>query len=126
MLDGLMVYILQNLQKNQGHLIDVVRRQFNAPALVIPDKTLRLTFKEAVKIINDSGWREDGEEISEFEDFSTPTEKHLGKLIKEKYNTDFYIVNKFPASARPFYTMPDPKDPVSVLSFGDRSQSSGC
>lgn len=27
-----------------------------------------------------------------------------------KYDTDFYILDKFPLAVRPFYTMPDPKD----------------
>ena len=34
-------------------------------------------------------------------------EKQLGRLVKEKYNTDFYILDKFPLAIRPFYTMPD-------------------
>merc|ERR1719359_1465023 len=105
------INLFQGLQRDQRHLLDVVRRQFPSEDINIPDKTLRLTFKEAVKILNDAGWREDGEMISEYEDFSTPTEKHLGKLIKEQYNVDYYIIDKFPASARPFYTMPDPNDP---------------
>lgn len=28
--------------------------------------------------------------------------------MKEKYGTDFYMMDKYPLSARPFYTMPDP------------------
>ena len=43
-------------------------------------------------------------------------EKQLGRLIKEKYNTDFYILDKFPLAIRPFYTMPDAKNPVSFFS----------
>ena len=35
-------------------------------------------------------------------------EKILGDLILEKYDTDFYIMDKYPLSVRPFYTMPDP------------------
>ncbi len=27
-----------------------------------------------------------------------------------RYDTDFYILDKFPLSVRPFYTMPDPTD----------------
>lgn len=34
----------------------------------------------------------------------------LGKLVKDKYKTDFYILDKFPLAVRPFYTMPDPHD----------------
>ncbi|KAF4134677.1 tRNA synthetases class II, partial [Phytophthora infestans] len=37
-------------------------------------------------------------------------EKWLGRLIKEKYDTNFYILDKFPLAVRPFYTMPDPTD----------------
>ena len=42
-------------------------------------------------------------------------EKQLGRLIKEKYNTDFYILDKFPLAIRPFYTMTDAKNPVSFF-----------
>ena len=27
-----------------------------------------------------------------------------------QYDTDFYMLDKFPLSVRPFYTMPDPND----------------
>jgi aspartyl-tRNA synthetase len=30
-----------------------------------------------------------------------------------QYDTDFYILDKFPLAVRPFYTMPDPNNPVS-------------
>lgn len=39
-------------------------------------------------------------------------EKRLGRLVKAKYNTDYFIIDKFPMALRPFYTMPDPEDPV--------------
>ena len=45
---------------------------------------------------------------------STEKEKTLGKLVKEKYNTDFYIIDKFPLEVRPFYTMPDPNNNVCL------------
>lgn len=111
MLDGVFKAMFKGLLSEHHDLVDVVKRKFPFEDPVIPEKTLRLTFAEGVKLLNDSGWREDGQLISEYEDFSTPTEKHLGKLIKEKYGTDYYIIDKFPASARPFYTMPDPNDP---------------
>lgn len=33
--------------------------------------------------------------------------------MKAKYDTDYFIIDKFPLALRPFYTMPDPEDPVS-------------
>ena len=46
--------------------------------------------------------------------YSTENEKRLGRLIKIKYDTDYYIIDKFPMALRPFYTMPDPEDPVGT------------
>jgi aspartyl-tRNA synthetase len=45
--------------------------------------------------------------------YSTKNEKRLGRLVKAKYDTDYFIIDKFPMELRPFYTMPDPEDPVS-------------
>ena len=39
------------------------------------------------------------------------TEKTLGRLVKEKYDTDFYMLHGYSISARLFYTMLDPTDP---------------
>lgn len=58
-----------------------------------------------------------GVTLGEEDDLSTPDEKLLGRLVKAKYDTDFYILDKYPLAVRPFYTMPDPNDPVSVFSF---------
>ena len=44
---------------------------------------------------------------------STTNEKRLGRIIRAKYDTDYFIIDKFPMALRPFYTMPDPEDPVS-------------
>jgi aspartyl/asparaginyl-tRNA synthetase len=45
---------------------------------------------------------------------STENEKRLGRIVKAKFNTDYFIIDKFPMALRPFYTMPDPEDPVSI------------
>lgn len=34
--------------------------------------------------------------------------------MRAKYETDYFIIDKFPMALRPFYTMPDAEDPVSV------------
>ncbi|KAJ2830026.1 aspartate--tRNA ligase dps1, partial [Coemansia erecta] len=70
------------------------------------EKPLRLEYKDAIALL-----REHGVDIGDYDDMSTPQEKTLGQLVKEKYNTDFYMLDKFPLAVRPFYTMPDPVDP---------------
>jgi aspartyl-tRNA synthetase len=38
-------------------------------------------------------------------------------LVREKYQTDYFILDKFPLSIRPFYTMPDPVNPELSNSY---------
>jgi hypothetical protein len=42
--------------------------------------------------------------------FTTAQERALGAIIKEKYGTDFFMMDRYPAALRPFYTMVDPED----------------
>lgn len=37
-------------------------------------------------------------------------EKALGRIVAEKYEVDFYMMDKYPLAVRPFYTMPDPNN----------------
>ena len=51
------------------------------------------------------------------EDISTRDEKLLGAVMHKYKDTDFYVIDKFPAALRPFYTMPDPDDPLWSNSY---------
>lgn len=68
---------------------------------------MRLEYSEAVKMLN-----ENGIQMTDEEDLSTANEKFLGKLVRQKYGTDFFMLDKYPLCVRPFYTMPDPHNPV--------------
>ena len=48
---------------------------------------------------------------------ATLKELALGKVVKEKYGTDFFMLDKYPMEVRPFYTMPDPDDPKYSNSY---------
>lgn len=85
--------------------IETIGRQFPAEPFQFLDPPLRLEYSEGVQMLRDAGVAMDDDE-----DLSTPNEKLLGKLVKKKYGTDFYILDKFPLAVRPFYTMPDPNN----------------
>ncbi|KAI1627631.1 aspartyl-tRNA synthetase [Exophiala viscosa] len=98
--------------------VEIIKEQFPSEDLVWLEETPRVPFKDAVQLLTDSGWlNEDGEPVSPLEDLATRDEIRLGELMKEKYKTDYYILDKFPRSARPFYTMPDANDPRYTNSF---------
>ena len=48
--------------------------------------------------------------VSYYHDFLV--REDLWNRVAECSVTDYYIIDKFPLSVRPFYTMPDAKDPV--------------
>lgn len=78
------------------------------PNVMYVNFSLVLTYPEGVAML-----RANGVEMDDEDDLTTPNEKLLGRLVKAKYDTDFYILDKFPLAVRPFYTMPDPENPVS-------------
>ena len=73
---------------------------------------LKLHFKEGVQMLADAGYTQGA-----LDDLSTENEKALGRLVKEKYDTDFYMLYGYPAAVRPFYTMLDPTDPNYTNSY---------
>ncbi|KAI8319808.1 aspartyl-tRNA synthetase [Martensiomyces pterosporus] len=106
MIGDMFIYIFKNLEERWAHELAIVRRQYPSEPIKFSDKPLKLEYKDAVALL-----RKNGVEMDDFEDLSTPNEKLLGKLVKEEYGTDFYMLDKFPLAVRPFYTMPDPEDP---------------
>lgn len=117
-IDHLLKTILKGVYERNRKEIEIIKTHFPHEDLVIPDKTLVLPFKEAIGLLNASGWRdEQGNEASPLEDLSTPAEIRLGQVVKAKYNTDYYILDKFPRSARPFYTHLDNNDDNYTNSF---------
>ncbi|KAJ3316037.1 aspartate--tRNA ligase dps1 [Boothiomyces sp. JEL0838] len=106
MLGEMFVAIFDGIKKDCANELEIVNRQYPFPEFKYLPKTLILEFPEAIQLLRDAGLT-----VDDHEDFNTATEKKLGELVKEKYNTDFFILDKFPLSVRPFYTMPDPNKP---------------
>ncbi len=104
--------IFRGLRDEYRAEVETVGRQFPASEFTFLDPPLRLEYRAGVKML-----REAGVEMGEEDDLSTPNEKLLGRLVKAKYDTDFFILDKYPLAVRPFYTMPDPTDPKYSNSY---------
>ncbi|XP_070175500.1 aspartate--tRNA ligase, cytoplasmic-like isoform X2 [Littorina saxatilis] len=105
LIGNMFVYIFKGLQTEYAEEIALVHKQFPAEPFKFLEPSLRIDYAEGVALL-----REAGIEMEDDEDLSTPNEKLLGRLIKAKYDTDFFIMDKFPLAVRPFYTMPDPSN----------------
>jgi len=115
LLDGLFLSIFRGLREKYSNEIAIVGKQFPADEFKWregPEGTLKLTFRQAIDILV-----EDGVPRETLDDINTENEKRLGRLVKAKYDTDYYIIDKFPMELRPFYTMPDPEDPTLSNSY---------
>lgn len=108
----LFISIFKGLRDEYQTEIKTVNKQFPSEPFEFLEPSLVLKFPDAVKMLRDAGV-----EMADDEDLSTPNEKFLGKLVKAKYHTDFYILDKYPLAVRPFYTMPDPEDPMYSNSY---------
>jgi nondiscriminating aspartyl-tRNA synthetase len=106
-LDNLFLHMFDGLNERFKHELQVVSQQFPYEPLKYLRPTLRLEFPQGIAMLREAGV----EGVDPLGDLSTEHERILGQLVKEKYDTDFYMLTKYPAAARPFYTMPDPANP---------------
>lgn len=105
-------YIFKGLQEKCKRELAIINEQFEFVPFQVSEKPVMLTFAEGVELL-----KEAGVEQSVHADLSTETERVLGKLVLEKYKTDFYILHRYPEEARPFYTMLCKDDPRFTCSY---------
>ncbi len=96
----LLRYIYTNLKIKYQKEYDYVKKNHKFDDLVFPQKPLLIDYKKAAELLNENGFVQNS-----LNDLSTENERELGKIVKRIYNSDLFILDKFPASVRPFYTM---------------------
>jgi aspartyl-tRNA synthetase len=81
MLERLMLFIFQGLNERYAKETELVRKVYSVEPFKLPEagKVPRIPFSEGIKML-----REAGETLGDYDDLTTPQEKHLGKLILEK------------------------------------------
>jgi nondiscriminating aspartyl-tRNA synthetase len=104
-ISDLFVYIFDGVHERYAFELNVIANQYPFEKIKYLPKSVKLTYEEGVKLLAKAGVTQ-----SLYEDLDTENEKLLGKLVREEYHTDFYILYRYPKSARPFYTMPCPDD----------------
>ncbi|XP_077238621.1 aspartate--tRNA ligase 1, cytoplasmic-like [Tasmannia lanceolata] len=110
--DRLFVSMFETLNEKCKMELDAIGKQYPFKPLKFLKKTLRLTFKEGIQMLKEAGI-----EVDPLGDLNTETERKLGHLVLEKYDTEFYILHRYPMAVRPFYTMPCYDDPAYSNSF---------
>ena len=118
MLEGVLLYIFRGLAERCAEQIALVRSVYPSDDFLLPEpgKEVRLTFAEGQALLRAEG-PDEFRNVSDDEDMSTPQEKALGAIVRSKYRTDFYLLDKFPEGARPFYALEDAEDPRVTNAF---------
>ncbi|RLM85778.1 aspartate--tRNA ligase 2, cytoplasmic-like [Panicum miliaceum] len=111
-IDGLFVSIFKHLTTNCKKELETLNGQYPFEPLKYLEKTLKLTYEEGIQML-----KEAGTEIEPMGDLNTEAEKKLGRLVREKYGTDVFILYCYPLAVRPFYTMPCYDNPAYSNSF---------
>lgn len=108
----LMGFMFTEIPKRCARELAVINEQYPFEPFKCAMPIVRIDFKEGVKLLREAGINQE-----ELEDLDTANEKALGAIVKQKYDTDFYMLYGYPANARPFYTMLDAKDPNYTNSY---------
>ena len=129
MFSDLFFYIFDGLNRDCKSELEIIRTFSPFENLVYrrpgQDRALVLTFAEGIAMLeaDKAEGHISAEDLAKLKslgpesDPSTPVEKRLGSLVKQKYGVDFYFLDKYPSAVRPFYTMPDPENPKLSNSY---------
>jgi len=111
LLDILEDVIVQTLKSAQEKTDDILK-EYNVPEIAF-GKIPRLKLTEAQEII----FNEYGRDCRGEKDLAPQDEIDICKWALEKHSSDLVTITHFPTKKRAFYTMPDPEDPETSLSF---------
>ncbi len=98
---NVLTYIFTNLHIKYDKEIAYIKEKFPYEEIKYPVKPLIIDFKDGVQMLIDAGINQ-----KHNEDLNTENERLLGNIVKEKYGSDLFVLNKYPLCVRPFYTMP--------------------
>ncbi len=115
--EGIAVSMLKHVEENCSDILNkfnIEKVAFGSPRSVGgAGKIPRLTVRETQEII----FKEFGRDVRNEKDLAPQDEIDICKWAKEKHKSDFVTITHFPTMAKPFYTMPDPKNPQYSLSY---------
>jgi aspartyl-tRNA synthetase len=103
---GMFKHIFTRLETRWSKELAVIREQYESSPVSFTEDPCVLHWPEAMEML-----RKQGFDVGDgMDDLTGAMELALGRAVKDKHGTDFFMLDKYPASIRPFYTMPDPED----------------
>ena len=97
--------IFDGLETRYAAELSAIRQQYPSERPRWTKEPCIVHWEEAMAMLEQAG-----EEAPGLDDLNTVQERALGRIVAEKLGTDFFFLDRFPSSVRPFYTMPCPDD----------------
>jgi aspartyl-tRNA synthetase len=113
LLHDFIVFVVIGLTENHSELLNEWKK-FNPEyeGIKIPPKPIIITYKTAVELLQSSKHG-----CQRPEDINHQDEYNLGVLIKEKYDSDLFVIDKYPKDIRPFYSYVDTDETTRSYDF---------
>ncbi len=117
----MVAYALKKVKEECAEELEAMGKKIEVPKLPFPE----LKFPDVYEILEKLG-----KKVPFGEDYDHEAERLLGEFVKKKFHTDFFFVNRFPFSAKPFYVMRIDEDPqwarsVDLIFKGTEISSGG-
>ncbi|MEM2920955.1 MAG: amino acid--tRNA ligase-related protein, partial [Candidatus Bathyarchaeia archaeon] len=100
--EELVAYTLRQVAKECEDDLKLLKKDILPPKTPFPE----LRFPEVYEILEEAG-----KHIEFGEDYDRESEQILASYVKHEYDSEFFFVNRFPFSAKPFYVMRVEEDP---------------
>ena len=97
--------IFSKLESDYRLELDIIRAQYDSKKVEITQEPLIIHWEDGIRMLRNAG-----HEAGDFDDLTSAQELQLGAIVKEKFKSDFFILDQYPSNIRPFYTMLNPDD----------------
>lgn len=88
-------HIFSGLESRYALELSIIRQQYPSEPALISEKPLIVHWHDAMDMLEGSGVQPNRNE-----DLRGQDELLLGKLVREKYNTDFFALDQYPTAVR--------------------------
>lgn len=100
--EGVIVAALRKIKEECKEELGLLEKEVSIPKTPFPE----LRFPEIYEVLE-----EFGKKVEFGEDYDRESEVILWKYVKEKFESDFFFVNRFPFKVKPFYVMRVDEEP---------------
>lgn len=94
--EGMVINAIREIRKRCKDELSTLNVRIEEPKVPFPE----LTFPEVYSILEDMG-----KIVPKGEDLDTESIRLISNYVKEKYDSDFFFLNRFPSRIKPFYVM---------------------